>query len=56
MSVEGKCLVTPCLPWLRISQEPESMAGTEVYPKFSARGRCERDRTRYDEPEDIYDR
>ena len=32
------------------------MVRTEVYPKFSVRGRCERDRKRYDEPEDIYDR
>ena len=32
------------------------MVGTKVYPKFSARGRLERDRKRNDELEDIYDR
>ena len=32
------------------------MVGTKIYPKFSARGRCERDRKRYNELEDIYDR
>lgn len=55
MAVADKCLATPCLPWLRKSQELDSMVETKVYPKFSARGRCERDRKRYDELEDIYD-